>query len=340
MNLRGERTMKNKDIKLLFLAKYAPESINSPIPSGIHDTVYAQYHHDIYKILYEEFETIVSMSDINEYVNNRPSVDFVFSLYNRMPFRNSEIFVSSLSEYYKIPYLGATPNVRAIAEDKHFAKLTALYAGIPTAKWSVCNVGDNFPVVSFDGPYFVKPRFGATSIGINNMSFCLDIDSMLERIKYFHSQNLDVIIEQYIEGTSVTVPILNNFNNTLVLPYVIEQSTLEHNIITYEQKRKIKTGLSRVVNTDSNMQHIINKYSIKFWEYIQPLDYTRIDFIIDKNNIPHFIEFNICCNLGKHAAINLAANAKNISYEALINNITYSSLYRQNLIDTFCGKEL
>lgn len=332
--------MKNKDIKLLFLAKYAPKSINSPIPNDIHDTVYAQYHHDIYKILYDEFETIVSMSDINEYVNKKPYVDFVFSLYNRMPFRNSEIFVSSLSEYYKIPYLGATPNVRAIAEDKHLAKLTALYAGIPTTRWSVCNVGDNFPAISFDGPYFVKPRFGATSIGINNMSFCLDIDSVHERINYFHSKNLDVIIEQYIEGTSVTVPILNNFNNTLVLPYIIERSTLEHNIITYEQKRKIKTGLSRVVNTDNNMQDIINKYALKFWEYIQPLDYTRIDFIIDKNNKPYFIEFNICCNLGKHAAINLAANAKNISYEALINNITYSSLYRQNLINTFCGKNL
>lgn len=332
--------MKNKDIKLLFLAKYAPQSINSPIPSGIHDTIYAQYHHDIYKILHEEFETVISMSDINEYANNKPPVDFVFSLYNRMPFKNSEIFVSSLSEYYKIPYLGASPNVRAIAEDKHLAKLTAFYAGIPTAKWTVCNVGDSFPIISFDGPYFVKPRFGATSIGINNLCVCFDIDSAIERTEFFHSQNLDVIIEQYIEGTSITVPILNNFKKTLILPYVIEQSTLEYNIITYEQKRKIKTGLSRMVNTDNSMQHIINKYAIKFWEYVQPLDYTRMDFIIDKNYIPHFIEFNICCNLGKHAAINLAANSKNISYEALINNITYSSLYRQNLINTFFGKDL
>lgn len=332
--------MKNKDIKLLFLAKYAPKSINSPIPNDIHDTIYAQYHYDIYKILHEEFETVVSVSDIDEYVKNKPSVDFVFSLYNRMPFNNSEIFVSSLSEYYKIPYLGASPNVRAIAEDKHLAKLTALYAGIPTAKWVVCNVGDSFPIVSFDGPYFVKPRFGATSIGINNLCMCFDIDSAIERTEFLHSQNLDVIIEQYIEGTSITVPILNNFKNTLVLPYVIEQSTHEYNIITYEQKRKIKTGLSRMVNTDNNMQHIINKYAIKFWEYVQPLDYTRMDFIINKNNIPYFIEFNICCNLGKHAAINLAANSKNISYEALIHNITYSSLHRQNLVNTFFGKQL
>lgn len=332
--------MKNKDIKILFLAKYAPYSIDSPIPEGIHDTIYAQYHHDIYKILYEEFNTIVSINDINEYSRCKPDVDFVFSLYNRMSFKNSEVFVSSLSEYYKIPYLGATPNIRAVAEDKHLAKLTAFYAGIPTAKWVVCNVGDSFPSIEFDGPYFIKPRFGATSMGINNLCVCFDIDSVIERTNFFHMQNLDVIIEQYIEGTSITVPVLNNFKNTLVLPYVIEHSATPYNIITYEQKRKIKTGLSRIVNTDSDMQQIIRKHALKFWEYVQPLDYTRIDFIIDKNNIPHFIEFNICCNLGKHAAINLAANSKNITYEALINNITYSSLYRQNLIDTFFGKEL
>lgn len=39
-----------------------------------------------------------------------------------MPFRNSEIFISSVAEYYKIAYLGARPNIRALAEDKHLSK--------------------------------------------------------------------------------------------------------------------------------------------------------------------------------------------------------------------------
>lgn len=42
--------MKNNDIRILFLAKYAPDSINSPLPSGIEDTLYAEYHYDIYNI--------------------------------------------------------------------------------------------------------------------------------------------------------------------------------------------------------------------------------------------------------------------------------------------------
>lgn len=58
-----------------------------------------------------------------------------------------------------------------------------------------------------------------------------------------------------------------------------------------------------------------------------------MDFIIDKSGIPYFIEFNVCCNLGKHAAINLSAQSIGISYENLICNIITSSMKRQHIID-------
>lgn len=332
--------MKNKDIKIMFLAKYAPKTINSKLPLDVEDIVYAQYHYDIFKILYNEFDNVISICDINKFAQSKPNVDYIFSLYNRMPFKNSEIFVSSLSEYYKLAYLGATPNIRSIAEDKHLAKVQAFYMGFSTPKWFVCDVGNKITSIPFEGPYFVKPRFGASSKGVDSTCFCSDIDSVIDKIKYFHIQNVDAIIEQYIEGTSITVPVLNNFGETKVLPFIIESSTNKHNIITYEQKRKIESGLYRSINNDKQMQNIIENLAIKFFHSVQPLDYTRLDFIIDNNNIPHFIEFNVCCNLGKHAAINMSANSINITYEELIHNIIYSSLFRQKLIDSSCGKKL
>ena len=72
-----------------------------------------------YKKLFNNLSVTHCINDIMEKSND---IDFVISLYNRFPVRNSEIFISSLCEYYHIPYLGATPNIRAIAEDKHIAK--------------------------------------------------------------------------------------------------------------------------------------------------------------------------------------------------------------------------
>lgn len=332
--------MKNNDIRILFLAKYAPSSIDSPLPSGIEDNLYAEYHYDIYNVLYNNFSEIISTNNIDSYVHNKPEVDYIFSLYNRLPFRNSEIFVSTLAEYYNIAYLGARPNIRSIAEDKHLAKMQAKHVGLNTPNWCTYNVNQNITSIPFDGPYFVKPRYGASSLNIDSTCYCNNLYDVQCKARQFYDKNIDIIVEQYIKGTSITVPILNNFGQTKVLPFVIENSDLNYNVITYKQKRKITSGLTRTVNTDSHLQKHIESISTAFFESIQPLDYTRIDYIIDSNGMPYFIEFNVCCNLGKHAAINLAAQKVGITYSELIQNILYSSLYRQHLIDSFLGQKL
>lgn len=333
--------MKNQNIKMLFLAKYAPHSLQEKIPDDIEDVTYAIYHHKIYKVLNNEFENIISTNNIQSIVEKRPDVDYIFSLYNRIAFRNSEVFISSLAEYYDIPYLGATPNIRAIAEDKHLAKINACHIGIDTPEWIICNHNQKIEKIPFDGPYFIKPRFGATSQGIDDKSYCQTIVDIKTKLKKYQQNNIDVIIEKYISGKSITVPLLNNFGQTKILPLIVENSTLPHNIITYKQKRKIETGLSRTLENNPVLQDTINIIAKKYFDSIQPLDYTRMDFIIDSNTgKPYFIEFNVCCNLGEHAAINLSAKSIGINYPLLINNIVYSSLYRQNLIQDSFGKKL
>ena len=326
--------MDYRGIKVLFLAKYAPENLNSKIPSGIEDVIYAEYHHDIHQIISSMFEEVYSFSDVNQLLHNKLNVDYVFSLYNRMNFRNSELFVSSVCDYYGIPYLGATPNIRAVAEDKNLAKIYASHLGIATSEWCTCDVGKILPKIAFEGPYFVKPRYGASSLNIDERSYCVTKNDACERIKNYHNQGIDVIIEKYISGTSITVPIINNYGSPIVLPFVVETSNAPHNIITYKQKRRIVSGLERVVNTDILLQKEIQSIALKLFKSIQPLDYTRIDFIIDeKSGIPYFIEFNVCCNLGKHAAINMSANSVGMSHNQLIENIILSSMYRQQLIE-------
>lgn len=321
-------------VKVLFLAKYAPVDLNSLIPSGIEDYIYAEYHHDIYRILSSSFEKVYSFTNVNQLIHNRPDIDYVFSLYNRMNFHNSEIFVSSVCEYYGIPYLGARPNIRAVAEDKNLAKICASHLGISTPEWCTSNVGERIPQLVFEGPYFVKPRYGASSLNIDEKSFCAEKKDVYERIEEYHRRGFDVIIEKYISGTSITVPIINNYGCPIVFPLVVEKSNSPYNIITYKQKRKIVSGLNRIVNTDDVLQKEIQYIALKLFHSVQPLDYTRIDFIIDENsNIPYFIEFNVCCNLGKQSAINISANSVGISHEKLINNITLSSMYRQHLIN-------
>jgi len=333
--------MNPENIKVLFLAKYAPTTVDEKIPNDIIDKSYAEYHHMIFNILIELFPSLISTNDSDYIMKNKPDVDFIFSLLNRMPFRNSEIFISAVAEYYSLPYLGARPNIRALAEDKHLAKMMACYANVPTPKWKVYDVGQVIIAPDFKPPYFVKPRFGAASEGIDERSICSSWDEAQYKIQVLHKNNIDALLEEQIIGVYHTNPVLNNFGNPLLLPCISQHSNKIGGVVTYKQKRSIIGGLNRLIQNDKQIEQEIHHYSKTMLELIQPLDYTRFDYIVDnEKRIPYFLEFNVCCNLGHKSTINQAAKHIGINYKNLIESITYSSMYRNGIIKSDFGKKL
>lgn len=322
-----------ENIKMLYLAHYAPNSDGQYCNyDAIHKT-YAEYHRRIYTILSDHVGHIRTSNDPKIMFELPHGINYVFSLYNRMPFRNSEIFLSSVAEYHKVAYLGARPNIRALAEDKHLSKMMAAYAGIPTPKWEIYSIGDKLTPPSFKGPYFIKPRFGAASKYIDENSICDTWNSAKSQMEYLFAHQEDVIVEKFIDGIYHTSPVLNNFNDHLYLPCIQEISDLNGNVVTYRQKRKIDGGLRRDVVNDPDLNSKIQKCSEKMFRLIQPLDYTRFDYIISKNDeVPYFLEFNVCCNLGEHSTISQSAKSLGYTYQDTILNILSSSLYRNKLI--------
>lgn len=325
--------METKDLHLLFLAKFAPkEGSNYPLATEELDGVYAQYHYDIYNILKKICPNTTCCHNVSKLLDQTNHYDYVFTLLNRAPYNNSEIFVSALLEYLKIPYLGARPNIRALAEDKHLAKMAAKFVGLETPKWITIDVNESsLSTPSFCGPYFIKPRFGAASAFIDENSIAFTWPQAIERIKLLQNNGLDIIVEEFIDGIYYSVPFYFDQNNPIYLPAVKEISTLSGNIVTYRQKRKLDSGLSRSVNLDKKLEKELILQSDKFLKVVTPLDYTRIDFIVTSTAIK-FIEFNICCNLGKQSSFCISANSVGLSQEDLVTNIFINSLKRQKVI--------
>lgn len=324
--------MNLQDLNILFLAKFAPNNNEYPLVTEQTDGIYAQYHFDIYKILHDLCPKTVCAHNPSVLLKTSPQFDYVFSLLNRAPYRNSEIFVSSLLEYLGIPYLGSRPNIRAIAEDKHLAKIVAQHAGLHTPEWMVIDSCDPIPSDPlFSGPYFVKPRFGASSAFIDEASIAYTWKQASARIAYLQNNNLDIIIEQFADGIYYSVPIYFKDGGAIYLPSVRESSNHKGNVVTYRQKRKLDTGLVREINTDFCLEKSFMQLSDSFLAYLKPLDYTRIDFIVTAKHI-EFIEFNICCNLGKQSSFCIAANEFGLTQEKLVVEILLNSLFRQKVI--------
>lgn len=325
--------MQTNELRILFLAKFAPnKSEDYPLVTEESDGIYAQYHYDIYKILKHLCPNTVCRRDVNTLLTESDSYDYVFTLLNRDSYRNSEVFVSALLEYLGIPYLGARPNIRALAEDKHLAKMVAKNAGLDTPPWITIDADITPPQQQpFKGPYFVKPRFGASSAYIDESSIAPNWEKVIEKVIELQKHRLDVIVEKFVDGVFYSVPIYFNENSIVHLPAVKEKSILKGNVVTYRQKRKLEAGLNRTVNQNKNLEAEFIRQTNAFMDLIQPIDYTRIDFMVTPNKI-EFLEFNICCNLGRHSAFCISANSVGLTQSDLITQILMYSLKRQKLI--------
>lgn len=318
---------------IAFIAKYAPkQGSTAPVYAIDENIVYSKYHYDVYAILNRHFPNLCTGNDASFLMKHHKNIDYVFSLLNRAPYRNSEIFISSLAEYYGIPYLGTRPNIRALAEDKHLAKVMAEHCEIKTPRWAISNVGDQCDDEEpFRGPYFVKPRYGASSKLIDESSICPTWEDVKIKISELHTYGEDTIIETFADGMYYSSPVIFRQGKPIVLPPVREQSTLKGNVVTYYQKRKVALGLTRYVETNQEIINLIERASKSIANFIRPADYIRIDYILSQNGL-EFIEFNVCCNLGMQSSFALSAKAFGMSYEQLIMSILNESLTRQGVM--------
>lgn len=256
-------------------------------------------------------------------------IDYIFTLYNKADFRNSEIFASEFAEFLKIPYLGARPNIRALSEDKCFAKMLAEHLRIKTPEWCKFDCGQTIrrEMINFNPPYFVKPRFGGSSKFISKSSIANSYEQLVEQIRYLYQNGNDVIVERYIKGKVYTVPIILN---SKLEPWVLSpiEEISDYNVSTYLQKRHVEEGLLRRVSEDTEINNLLKRLVLKIYDFIAPIDYARFDFVV-YNRTPYFIEFNLGCNLGKKAAIALSASSLGISHDELIKSIVKNSIKRQ-----------
>ncbi len=312
--------------RLLFLAQFAPTNGKRVITSTPEEEFYANtYHLPIWEILQKGKFDFVSSSDVAELINNHCQYDLVWSVYNRLGFRNSEVFVQSLCEYYGIPYIGAAPNVRAMVEDKSQSKQLAEHLDIPTANWVVAS--PQYPlsgVPPFAGPYFVKPRFGSASIGIDETCLCQEWNQVLKKAKQYFDSETEVIVERYIDGTYFGVPVLNRVDGTplIAVPHY-QISTKEGHIITNSQKRFTEGGMQRFISNDNTMNKLLTHYTAKYFLAMQPCDYARVDYIVEeKTGIPYFLEVNALMNLGQRGGFVASFLESGFdSYESIIRYI-------------------
>lgn len=178
----------------------------------------------------------------------------------------------------------------------------------------------------------MKPRFGASSAFVDESSICQTTSEVRLKASELYQHGADIIVEEFIDGIFYCSPVLCTEEGVLCLPPVKETSDLKGNVITYLKKRKLQLGLHREIALEQELNSRICSLSQKLSAFIQPFDYTRFDYIVTDEGDIYFLEFNLCCNLGKQSAFIMSANSVGYSQEAIVRKILANSLKRQGVI--------
>jgi D-alanine-D-alanine ligase len=318
-------------LRILFVAKHALWD------EGLHpeDGNHAVYHVEVREILKGLGLKQLSIADRYDVLFDKPEVDFVFPLLNRGGFLNSEMMLPLLATRQGLPFLGASPILRGMADDKHLTKMAAHARGIPTAPWAIYRRGA--PVEQSKCPagerLVVKPNASSASWGVQDAHDWAGVEAAVADI---HSQGHDAIVEPFLNGSDVEVPVITIDGEPVIMPMMLFEQADPTHLRTYYEKRDLVDRAQKyqlVPFDESALMPKIAEYTRMMAEEFRPFDYGRYEFRVDlETGTINFLEVNLQANLWSQKVFGRSATLAGLSQSQLIETILCESLRRHGLL--------
>jgi D-alanine-D-alanine ligase len=316
-----------RDQRLLFIAKHARWTGALHPEDGNH----ALYHREIREIL-EGFGLPLLIADNYDVLFDRPDADFVFPLLNRGGFFNSEMLLPLLCNRMGLPYVGASPIVRGLSDDKHLTKLEAAARGIPTAPWALFRRGAPIDVSRCPPAprWVIKPNNSSASWGIRDAH---DRVELAQAVAEIHALDHDAIVEPFLAGSDVEVPVITLDGEPAMLPTMIFEQADPRHLRTYQEKRDLvdrSAKYSLKLLDAPEIGQRIAAMTTQMAEIFRPFDFGRFEFRVDfDSGEVRLLEVNLNCNLWSEKVFGRAAVAAGFSQAELIETIVAESMLRQ-----------
>ena len=317
-------------LRIMFIAKHALWE------GGLHpeDGNHALYHVEVREIL-KGLGLKLELADSYEALFDKPDVDFVFPLLNRGGFLNSEMMLPLLCTRHGLPFLGASPILRGMSDDKHLTKMAVAALGIPTAPWAIYRRGA--PVERARCPegerLVIKPNASSASWGVQDAHDWAGVEAAIASI---HSEGHDAIVEPFLNGSDVEVPVITVDGAPAILPMMLFEQADPSHLRTYYEKRDLVDRSQKyqlVEFDDAKWTPIIADYTSRIAEVFRPFDYGRYEFRFDREaGEVQFLEVNLNANLWSQKVYGRSAALAGLSQEQLIETILAESLRRHGLL--------
>jgi D-alanine-D-alanine ligase len=259
-------------------------------------------------------EIAINKSDFTFRLDNKLiSFDAVFMALHGTPAENG--LIQPYFDKLNIPYTSCNASVSALTFDKYLCnnKLSAL--GFNCAQSYIYEKGNKIDIekiIKVVGlPCFVKPNGAGSSNGISKVKQESDL---ITAINHALEHDTKVLIEQFINGTEISVGVFFNGKSIKALP--ITEIVSENEFFDYQAKYEGKSEEITPARISKERTTETQNTTIEIYKAMELSGICRIDYIIMKQQA-YIIEINTIPGLSEESIIPQQIKAANLKLSAI-----------------------
>lgn len=202
--------------------------------------------------------------------------------------------VPGMLEMLHLPYTGSGILGHSLNSNKYLTYQLLQNGGIPVPHHQLVTQPNQLidPVLRY--PLFAKLNNMHSSIAIDDNNICQNERELRLKLKDLYEQyHQSMLVDEFIAGKEVTVPVLDGLN-TKVYPAerIFESGETEkpegYKIVTFKQKWVTWQGTTFVKHEDDNLRELARKA----FNLVKMSDYSRFDVRVDGAGRNYFIDAN------------------------------------------------
>ena len=253
---------------------------------------------------------------------SKTTFDCVFNAIHGSP--GEDGFMQAYFELLNIPQTSCNMYQAGLTFNKRDCLSVLKPYGIKTAESYYLNLDDEIredDIIAKVGlPCFVKANKAGSSFGITKVHKKEDLQNAID---VAFKEDDEIIIEEYLDGTEVSVGVISYKGETKVLP--ITEIVSENDFFDYEAKYLGKSQEITPARLTEEQENQVNKIAKQVYETLKMTGFSRSEYIF-KNGEPHLLEVNTVPGLTKESILPQQAEQAGITLVELFDNAIEEAL--------------
>lgn len=274
-------------------------------------------------IMKDQQEYLIDKDDFSITIGeDRITFDCVFNAIHGDPGENGVII--AYFDLLGIKHTSAPFYQMALTFNKRDTLSVVKQYGIKAATSFYINKGDDFTteeVIKKVGlPCFVKPNNAGSSFGISKVYKEEDLLSAIEKA---YKEDSEILIESFLDGTEVSVGVIEYQGKIKVLP--MTEIVSENDFFDYSAKYEGKSQEITPARISEDTRRKVAEISEKIYKILNMRGFSRSEFILVDDE-PYFLEINTVPGMTEESLLPQQAQEANISLSDLFDNAIQMAL--------------